>query len=78
MYSDCSDSYLLQTGGVIEFNTDATTLPQWYDCVWTIKRHITNFPDAVIVRMDEVNLGKGKVHTVLDCYLYENHDSDLS
>ncbi|KAL4235092.1 hypothetical protein ACF0H5_006730 [Mactra antiquata] len=57
--TDCSDSYLLQNGGVIKFHTDPMELPQWYDCVWIIKRYIANYPDGVLLRLAETNLGKG-------------------
>ncbi|KAH3768642.1 hypothetical protein DPMN_169862 [Dreissena polymorpha] len=57
--TDCSDTYRLETGGVIEFRTDPSALPQWYDCVWTLKRVMTSFPDAVMLRIEAVKLGKG-------------------
>lgn len=57
--TDCSETYLLQNGGTIEFQTDPNKLPQWYDCVWTIKRYISNFPDGVILRLAEIQLGEG-------------------
>lgn len=57
--TDCSESYRLQTGGEIRFRTDPhDELRQWYDCVWTIKRYITNFPDAVMLRLSEAKFGK--------------------
>lgn len=58
-FVDCSETFLLKTGGTIEFQTDPTKIPQWFDCVWTVKRYITNFPDGAILRLAEVQLGEG-------------------
>ncbi|WAR13576.1 NETO2-like protein, partial [Mya arenaria] len=57
--TDCSDSYRVDPGGEIEFRTDSSGLPQWYDCVWTVKQVMANYPDGVNLRIDHVNLGEG-------------------
>lgn len=68
--TDCSDSYILSAGGAINFHTDPSKLPQWYDCVWTVKKVMSGYPDGVIVRLDDVNLGEGESNQFNITFIY--------
>ena len=58
--TDCGEAFLLRSGGIILFDGENTSdLPQFYDCVWTVKRHISNYPDGLLLRLDDVSLGEG-------------------
>lgn len=68
--SDCSDSYILSSAGTITFHTDASKFPQWYDCVWTVKKVMSGYPDGVTIRLAEVRLGEGTYHISHIKYLH--------
>ena len=57
---DCGETFLLQTGGIIKFDVPLLDYPQWFDCIWTVKRYITNYPDGVILRVQEIKMGDGE------------------
>ncbi|KAK3579190.1 hypothetical protein CHS0354_022727 [Potamilus streckersoni] len=64
--TNCSSTYLMQSGGIIKFSGVSSRIHQFYDCVWTIKRYIANNPDGVIVRIDKIILGDGWLHSAIN------------
>ncbi|RUS80995.1 hypothetical protein EGW08_011233, partial [Elysia chlorotica] len=56
----CSEIHPLKGGGILSFAGADTVGPQFFDCVWLIKRFSSeNIADAVVLRLREVLVGDG-------------------
>ncbi|KAL5021824.1 hypothetical protein ScPMuIL_000979 [Solemya velum] len=55
----CSTLYPIMIGGTIRFRGKSLSYPQFSDCVWILKRYSDDYPDGVVLKLKEVEFGKG-------------------